>query len=156
MKKVWLRHRASTLVIGMLGFSAANGFGCALLSSSSDSSDSASSISESFSDSSSSSNSSSDDEDAEDAALRQDVRTYTALFTETEGDVDAYLSGIGAVCERHAVSRWQADAGIQRAIGEGLAQSGWAKSRMSEFAARVAGDDLVALATMRAATEAVR
>ena len=146
------------LGILVLGLSTFGGMGCALLSSSdssSGSSNSISSIPESISDSSESSAWSSGDDD-DNAAVRQDVRTYTALFTETDGDVDAYLSGVGAVCERHAVSRWQADPGIQRAIGEGLAQSGWTDTRVSEFAAGVVSDDPAALATILAATEAVR
>ena len=60
------------------------------------------SISESISDSSASSSGGDDS-----AALREDLRSYTALYARTGGEIDAYLRGVGELCARHSLVNWQ-------------------------------------------------
>ena len=88
--------RLAALAALTMGLSA----GCAALSSSncfSESSGSVSSISESVTDSSASSSSSSGSDRS--AALERDVGTYTALYVESGGEVDAFVRGI-SLCQR--------------------------------------------------------
>lgn len=130
--------------------------GCAALSSVnsiSDSSGSASSLSESVSDSGSSlSNSSS--AAGRQAALERDVRTYTALFSDSGADVEAYLRGVGALCEAYSVSRWEAEPAVTRAMALGLADSRLSVEQIERFADVVSAGDPDLRETLRTAAAA--
>lgn len=75
------------------------------------------------------------------AALERDVTTYTALFTETGADVNAYLRGVGALCETYAVLDWERDPAVRRGIARGLARSRLSQDEVARFVSRVSGDD---------------
>lgn len=131
--------------------------GCAVFSSSSTSSESsgsASSISDSFSDSSDSSSSSSGGDEG--AALERDVSTYTALYTESGGDVDGYVRGIGDLCEQYAVSDWQRDPAVLGGIARGLADSRLADTEVGTLVAAISGDDAELRESLWAAIVALR
>lgn len=116
---------------------------------------SVSSVSEQIADSGSSmSSSSSEGEEA--AALEQDVSTYTALFSETGADVNAYLRGVGALAESYAVSDWERDPAVTRGIARGLARSRLSDQEIGRFIERIAGDDARMQDSLRAATVALR
>lgn len=145
--------RLAVLAAMTMGLSA----GCAVFSSSSTSSESsgsASSISESFSDSSDSSSSSSGGDES--SALERDVSTYTALYTESGGDLDAYVRGIGALCEQYGVSDWQRDSAVRRGIAQGLAHSRLADTEIGTLVAGISGDDAELRESLWAAIVALR
>jgi hypothetical protein len=116
---------------------------------------SVSSVSESLADSGSSlASSSSEGEEA--AALERDVSTYTVLFSDSGADVDAYLRGVGALCESYAVSDWEGEPAVRRGIAQGLARSRLSEREIDRFIERVAGDDAQMHDSLRAAAVALR
>lgn len=130
------------IALWMTGMGAS--LGCSAVLASSDSASqgmgSVSSVSESLADSGSSlSSSSSEGEEA--AALERDVSSYTALFSDSGGDVSAYLRGVGALCATYAVTDWERDPAVRRGIARGLARSRLTESEIDRFAARVSGGD---------------
>lgn len=152
-----MRIQAWMLVLGMGLGGASLGCNAALSSSTSASTGmgSVSSVSEQLADSGSSmSSSSSAGEEA--AALERDVSTYTALFSETGADVNAYLRGVGALAERYAVSDWERDPAVTRGIARGLAGSRLSDDEIGRFIERVAGNDAEMQSHLHAATVALR
>lgn len=119
--------------------------GCAIFSSSnsiSESSGSVSSVSESFTTSSRSSTSSSSSLGSEEsAALQRDVETTIALASESGGDADAVLRDVGSLCERYALTDWEAEPAVTTGIARGLAAAGVPAPEVARFARRVAGPD---------------
>ena len=59
-----------------------------------------------------------------DTAYLGEVRSYTAGFAASGGDVTAFRRGIGAIAERRGLHDWEDDDATCKAIGEGLKRAG--------------------------------
>lgn len=105
----------------------------------SESSGSVSSLSESLTGSATSSTSSLGGEES--AALERDVETATALFTENGGDADAVMRGVGALCERYALTDWETEPAVRRGLARGLAASGLPADEVARFAEQMSGPE---------------
>ena len=126
--------------------------GCALLNSFSDSSGSVSSISESVSDSSASSSGG----DSAWHRIENDVKQYTARAVRPNVDVDEYLRGVAAVCERQGVTNWEEHDAVYRGMGAGLAATSLDEAHALRFAGAVTGWDDARVAMVREAFAAAR
>lgn len=116
--------------------------GCAALSSSgsvSNSSDSVSNLSGSIQESSASSSSSLGGHES--AALERDIETATVVASEGGGDADAVLRGVSDLCQRYALTDWEAEPAVRSGIARGLAASGVPPRAVERFERRVTGPE---------------
>ena len=79
--------------------------------------------SESSSDSSASSSRSSSPESAE-TQYKSDVREYTAAYTKSGGQFDAFRRGIGDIAKKHNITNWEDNPATYEGIGAGAGGSG--------------------------------
>lgn len=112
------------------------------------SSKSSSESSESSSDSSASSSRSSSPESAE-TQYKSDVREYTAAYTKTGGQFDAFRRGIGDIAKKHNITNWEDNPATYEGIGEGLGEAGATDLQLKAYMDGLAGQDAAKRAAMQ-------
>jgi hypothetical protein len=104
--------------------------------------------SESSSDSSASSSRSSSPESAE-TQYKSDVREYTAAYTKTGGQFDAFRRGIGDIAKKHNITNWEDNPATYEGIGEGLGEAGATDLQLKAYMDGLAGQDAAKRAAMQ-------
>jgi len=84
------------------------------------------------------------------------VSVYTTLFTDSGADVNAYLRGVGALCETYAVTDWEREPNVARGIARGLTRSRLSAREVDVFIERVSGGDAGLRDGLRTAARAQR
>lgn len=106
------------------------------------------SSSESSSDSSASSSRSSSPESAE-TQYKSDVREYTAAYTKSGGQFDAFRRGIGDIAKKHNITNWEDNPATYEGIGEGLGEAGATDLQLKAYMDGLAGQDAAKRAAMQ-------
>ena len=102
----------------------------------------------SSSDSSASSSRSSSPESAE-TQYKSDVREYTAAYTKTGGQFDAFRRGIGDIAKKHNITNWEDNPATYEGIGEGLGEAGATDLQLKAYMDGLAGQDAAKRAAMQ-------
>ena len=109
----WLGSAHVVLILALLLF-----VGCSLSTSSRSVSDSSDSSESSSRSSASSSRSSTSGERR--SQYREDVRSYTAAYVRSGGQLDAFQTELGELARSHGLTNWEEDEATYVGIGEGL------------------------------------
>ncbi len=103
-------------------------------------SDSFSDSSKSFSDSSASLSKSSSPDDSK-SAYRHDIREYTAAYTKSGGQFDAFQKKLGELAKKHDVTNWEDELATYRGVGEGLGQGAVSQTQLATYMDGLARSD---------------
>ncbi|MEM7409830.1 MAG: hypothetical protein AAF430_06330 [Myxococcota bacterium] len=69
--------------------------------------------------------------------LERDVRTFTALYLEHGGSLDAFRRELGRLCAEHGVRHWEQDPAVRRGVEAGLARSALTPPQRARFRNRL-------------------
>ena len=75
--------------------------------------------------------------------LERDVRTFTTLYLERGGSLDAFRRGLGRLCAEHGVRHWERDPGVRRGIEAGIGRTGLSRAQRMRFRERLWSRELV-------------
>ena len=66
-------------------------------------------------------------------SYREDVREYTYVYVDADGELPDFEGGLGEIAQRHGVANWYASDATYLAIGAGLAQAQVSSSDLDDF-----------------------
>jgi hypothetical protein len=74
-------------------------------------------------------------------AYRGDIRSYVAVSSHSNSDVEEIQSGLAAIGEKHGITDWEADMVTYTGIGEGLAQAKESQQKVDDYKSCLAQGD---------------